>query len=101
RETISEVADRLLPILRERKEARAEARGEKAAYKVHYIFLITSMALLEGSQITNYLFRQEESIGVTALIGAPSVAQLPNACEYMIQNDGDFTGDYSVKEARN
>lgn len=101
RETISEVADRLLPVLRERKEARAQSRGEKTAYKVHYIFLITSMALLEGSQITNYLFRQEESIGVTALIGAPSVAQLPNACEYMIQNDGDFTGDYSVKEARN
>lgn len=100
KETIGEVADSLLPLLRERREAVEKAGAEKPVYKVHYVFLITSLALLEGSQISNYLFRQEDSIGVTALVGASRVEELPNACEYMLQNDSAFTGDYSVTEAR-
>lgn len=100
-ESISEISEKIVPILRNRKEQEEKIQTQRTEYKTHYVFLVTSMKIIEDSLIAEYLLEQNASLGITSFIGAQEVSQLPNACEYIIQKDTAFSGEYSVNEAEN
>ena len=95
RESLSELTEVLLPLLKRRREA-----DDEKDFDVQYVFFVSSVNLLEGSQLSSILLDPTIQCGTTTLIGAATVNQLPNACEYIIENTNHFKGDYHVTDAR-
>lgn len=88
-----EVFYALAEVFRLRKET---PKGGKRLPKPYYVFFIADQELLEGELISQYLLEPKEEYGVTTLLLAESYEKLPNACEYLIQKDSDFTGIYCM-----
>lgn len=89
-----EVFYALAEVLRLRKES--PLKGGKRLPKPYYVLFIADPELLEGELISQYLLEPREEYGVTTLLFAESYEKLPNACEYLIQKDSNFTGIYCM-----
>lgn len=81
--------------------ARQEIVGEESAMgtrppKPYYVLFIADPNLLDGELISKYIYKPKKEYGLTTLMFAENYEQLPNACEYLIQNDADFTGVYCI-----
>ena len=83
--------------LRMRMEEKS-SRNKNMIYKPYYVLFVSSSDMLEGELITKYIFDSEENYGITTVILTDSYDNLPNACEYIIQNDAYFTGMYGVAD---
>ena len=53
-------------------------------------------SLIEDELIAKYVFDSDEEIGLSTIMLASNSHQLPNACEYIVENDGIFQGIYNV-----
>lgn len=102
KESIGEVLNVLIPELRHRREVSgANKDGDlKKKYNPWILFLVTAPYLLEENLSSVYLFDSNHPIGTTTVLCTESYEDLPNACEYMLQNTEEFQGCYSVKEAK-
>lgn len=89
-----EVFYALAEVLRLRKEN--PQKGGKRLPKPYYVLFIADPELLEGELISQYLLEPREEYGVTTLLFAESYEKLPNACEYLIQKDSNFSGIYCM-----
>ena len=81
--------------------ARQEMAGEDPVAntrppKPYYVLLIADPDLLEGAIISKYIYKPRKEYGLSTIMFAENYEQLPNACEYLIQNDEDFTGIYCI-----
>ena len=81
--------------------ARQETTGDDAEAgtrppKPYYVLFIADPNLLEGELISKYIYKPKKEYGLTTIMFAENYEQLPNACEYLIQNDADFTGVYCI-----
>lgn len=63
-----------------------------------YLIFIASPELLEGEPIQSYLLNPKPEYGLTTLILAERDRDLPNECSYIVENDKDFCGVYSVSD---
>jgi len=88
----------LTKVLRMRMEEKENHSTKKIAYKPQYVLFISDSEFLEGELITKYIFNSEENFGITTIILTDSYDNLPNACEYIIQNDGQFRGMYGIAD---
>jgi len=93
----SDVFYELAKVLRMRAEARSSAGGHETQYKPHYVLFIEDVSVLEGELITSFLMDQR-SLGVSVVLLAESYEDLPNACEYIIENTKEFQGIYEVTD---
>ena len=66
----------------------------------HYVIIVEDQSLLEGELITKYLFDHENAPFVTTLLMADDVADLPNACNLVIENDNNYKGMYYIREGK-
>lgn len=66
----------------------------------HYVIIVEDQSLLEGELITKYLSDHENAPFVTTLLMAEDVADLPNACNLVIENDNNYKGMYYIREGR-
>lgn len=89
-----EVFYALAEVFRLRKEN--PLKGGRRLPKPYYVLFIADPELLEGELISQYLLEPKEEYGVTTLLFAESYEKLPNACEYLIQKDSDFSGIYCM-----
>lgn len=83
-------------VLRMRMEERENHSAKNTMYKPHYVLFISEPDLLEGELITKYIFDTEENYGITTIFLTDSYDNLPNACDYIIQNDNNFKGMYGI-----
>lgn len=65
----------------------------------HYLLVVESPSVLEGSLIAKYVFDQSASVGLTTLMMADSFEELPNKCEHIIQFNAEFSGVYSIRNS--
>lgn len=88
----------LVTILRKRLEdAGTVSPGyEKMPEKPWFVLFLSDPALIEGELISKYVFDQESRIGLSTIMLASSADQLPNTCEYIVENDSHFQGMYNV-----
>lgn len=88
----------LVTIFRKRMEDEgAGPRGyEKMPEKPWFVLFLSDPALIEGELIAKYVFDQEARIGLSTIMLTSSADQLPNACEYIVENDSGFQGMYNV-----
>lgn len=73
---------------------------ERKTESVRYIVIATDSRLLEGNLEEVYIRNKNRISGVSLVLCAEEFAQLPNACEFMIENTEEFQGMYSVRDAR-
>ncbi|MCI9464355.1 MAG: type VII secretion protein EssC [Lachnospiraceae bacterium] len=85
-------------VLRTRAENRGSLSGSKEKLpSPQFIIFVSEPALLEGELITKYITDEKNEDIITFFL-TDSYENLPNACEYIIQNDGTFQGMYSISD---
>ncbi len=88
----------LTTILRTRAENREHSAGRKDKLPLpQFVIFLSHPELLEGELITKYI-TDEGNRDVTTVILTDNYENLPNECEYIIQNDEAFRGMYGVED---
>lgn len=77
---------------------RLRAEQQAADPIPHYILFVAAPEMLEGELITTYIYGQGKNYGLTTVFLAESYEDLPNNCDYIIQNDEEFQGIYHVDD---
>ncbi len=85
-------------VFRLRMEERGNSLGKQELYKPYYVLFVANKELLEGELINKYIFDSEHNYGLTTIFLEDSCENLPNECEYIIQNDMEFKGSYVVSD---
>ena len=86
-------------VLRTRAENRAAHTGfdkDKVSCP-QYVLFVADAELLEGELITKYITDEDNRDLVTIFL-TDTYENLPNACDYIIQNDEYFQGIYGIDE---
>ena len=88
----------LTNILRRRSEEKdSSGLCKQEIPKPYYIIFVDDIRSITGEAIEKYIYLQDENIGLTTILLAERSEQLPNVCEFVIQNDSYFQGIYNVK----
>ncbi len=96
----SEVFYELSKIFRTRSEAESGDK-ERKIKKPYYIVFVSDIKLLEGEMFAKYAFEDNDKFGLTTIILAKSAEELPNECEFIIENTSSFKGMYNIYEGKN
>lgn len=88
----SDVFYELTKILRQRAK---NSRNDQIRYLPHLILFVENMELLENEPITKYI-SDTGDYGFSTILLAETYEELPNFCEYIVQNDSEFQGAYDV-----
>ncbi|MCD8103778.1 MAG: type VII secretion protein EssC [Lachnospiraceae bacterium] len=92
-----EVFYEIARVFRQRAEdAAASPREGTRPPKPYFILFLSDPALIEEELIAKYVFDTSSQIGLSTLMLVPSAERLPNACEYIVENDKFFQGIYNV-----
>lgn len=96
KEEASDVFYELAKVFRVRTEEKKEIQNKKEIPKPYYILFISDPSLLEGELFAKYVFEKENAYGLTTVLLVENYEDLPNSCEFIIQNDKQFCGMYDV-----
>lgn len=88
----------LAKVFRQRDEA--SAGSEKVAVNPYYIMFLVNPEMIEGELISKYVYSTDSRYGLSTVIVADSYANIPNACDYIIENDDIFQGEYAVSQEK-
>lgn len=94
----SDVFYELTKILRNRIETADSFSSRKEMCKPYYILIVENQEMLEGELIAKYIFENRAEYGFTTLLLEETYDDLPNACDYIIENDYTFTGIYGTMD---
>lgn len=93
----SDVFYELTRIFRGRTEEGEEANvADGRLPKPYYVLFISDPELLEGELIARYVLEKNKTYGLTTFILARHYEELPNTCDFIIENTADFQGMYDV-----
>lgn len=96
-EQASDVFYELTKIFRARLEEDQTVFKQKDQLpKPYYILFISDMHILEGELIARYIFNKERAAGLTTCILTERYEELPNTCDFIIENTARFQGMYDV-----
>lgn len=96
-EDAMDVCYELTKVFRTREEEKNTEQKE-AIPKPYYILFISDLSYLEGGTLTKYIFHNERKYGLSVVLLAEEYEELPNTCEFIVQNDQEFQGYYSVTD---
>lgn len=84
-------------VFRQREEnASAVRSGKTVIPKPYFVMFLSDPSLIEEELIAKYVFDPSSGIGLSTIMLAESSEMLPNACEYIVENDQIFQGVYNV-----
>ena len=85
-------------VLRTRAENKSFLSGKKEKMpSPQFIIFLSNPEWLEGELITKYL-SDENNCDITTVFLSNNYENLPNECEYIIQNDDRFKGMYAIED---
>ena len=88
----SEILFHLANVIRTRADSGRSYNRNSEIPKPYYIVFVSKPVLLEGELLTKYIYEKNGAYGITAVLMAESLQQLPNACDILIENDRYFQG---------
>ena len=100
KEEASDVFYELTKIFRERTETDEIRRSEEEIPKPYYVIFVSDATMLEGELFSKYVFEKNNGFGLTTVFLVESYEQLPNSCEFIIQNDKQFKGIFDVYDRK-
>ena len=80
---------------RTKDEEEADKTNERLP-KPYYVLFISDPELLEGELIARYVLEKNQMYGLTTFILAKHYEELPNTCDFIIENTTEFQGMYDV-----
>ncbi len=92
----SEVFYELTKVFRSRTEEDKGKKRQEEIPKPYYILFISDLSMLEGELISKYIYDKEDAIGLTTVILTERYEELPNVCDFIIENTAEFQGMYAV-----
>lgn len=95
REEASDVFYELTRVFRSRMEEGGD-KGKNPLPKPYYVIFISDMSALEGELFSKYVFEQQKTCGLTTILLAERYEELPNTCDFIIENTDEFQGMYEV-----
>ena len=101
KEDASEVFYELTKTFRMREEEEEDAAKKRSDIpKPYYVIFVSDVALLEGELFSKYAFAKAAEYGLTTILLAERHEELPNECEFIVENTAQFQGMYDVYEGR-
>ncbi|MBQ5561745.1 MAG: type VII secretion protein EssC [Lachnospiraceae bacterium] len=97
RKDVSEVVYDLANVMRNREENEKNDIGK--IKKPYYIVFVSNLDMLSGQGITRYMFDKEKDWGLSTVLLTDSAVNLPNQCDFVIENSEQFQGTYLVSDA--
>ena len=94
----SDVFYEITKVLRQRAEEERSYSSKKTTPKPYYILFIENPEYLEGELIAKYITNPDANYGITTILMAQGYEDLPNVCEYIIENTAQFAGMYGVAD---
>ena len=91
---VGDVCYYLQGVIRERIEK--EKRNDKLMPLPHYLLFVGAPELLLGETIEKYIYAPEKEMGITTILFASSVDQLPSNCTTIIMDGAKQSGIYSL-----
>lgn len=88
-----EVLYELAKIFRMRTEEESRRDDEQ---KTYYVLFVSNPDFLKGELLEKYVNNNDGTIGLTTVFLAERYEDLPNNCEFIIQNDSLYQGIYGV-----
>jgi S-DNA-T family DNA segregation ATPase FtsK/SpoIIIE len=96
----SDVFYELTEIFRNRLEEKSPS--DKINDKPYYILVVENQEWLEGEMIAKYVYEKGSSeYGLTTILIGNRYDDLPNECEYIVENTDEFKGVYNVLDPEN
>lgn len=86
----------LTQILRNRVEEAKEQRSTKP----RFVLFVSDPTLLDGEAASRYIFDRETDLGLSTVLLAARPEELPNECEYILEDSGQFQGLYDTRDGR-
>lgn len=71
---------------------------EGSGAKPYYILIVLNKELLEGELLAKYIGDASSEIGLSTIIVAEHYEELPNNCEFIIENNRGFSGIYRTTD---
>lgn len=96
-EDAMDVAYELTKVFRAREEERPSDQKDSIP-KPYYILFISDLSYLENGTLTKYIFHNEKKYGLSVVLISGEYEELPNTCEFIVQNDQEFRGFYNVTD---
>lgn len=93
---MSDVFYELVKVFRQRDEEVKE--GDAGIQLPYYIMFLMNPDLIEGELISKYVYSADPRYGLSTIVVADSYANIPNQCDYIIENDDIFQGKYAVSQ---
>ncbi len=94
----SDVFYELTKVFRQRDETQTSR--DACVPSPYYIIFLMNPELAEGEMISKYIYSADAKYGLSAVIVADSYGNIPNECDYIIENDEIFQGKYSVSQEK-
>lgn len=95
----SDVFYEITRVLRQRSEDRSISSIKKNEMpKPYYILFLENSSFLEGELIAKYITDTEENVGISTVLMVQGYEDLPNSCEYIIENTEQFKGVYGIAD---
>lgn len=69
---------------------------ESQTPRPYYVLFVLNKELLEGELINKYIGQSSSQIGLATVIAAEHYEELPNHCEFIMENNSSFSGVYST-----
>lgn len=86
----------LTKVFRQRDEN--DFAGEAVTPNPYYIMFLINPELIEGELISKYVYGANPKYGLSTVFVADFYANIPNECDYIIENDDIFQGMYAVSQ---
>ena len=94
-EEASDLCYEMTKIFRLRDENAKESYSRTFVPKPHYVLFVEDISVLEGEPLAKYVFDAKDEYGLTTILFAENYEDLPNSCECIVYNDGEYTGIYT------
>lgn len=96
KEQASDVFYELTKIFRNRMEENKERNKKDELPKPYYILFISEASMLDGELIAKYIFDKDKGCGLTTILLTERYEELPNVCDFIIEDTEEFQGMYEV-----
>lgn len=94
----SDVFYEITKVLRMRSEEKQNFATRQQIEKPYYVLFLENPDVLEGELIAKYIFDRGNNCGITTVMMVNDYEELPNACEYIIENTPEYQGSYHVAD---
>jgi len=94
---MDDVFHSLTQTLRNRSE---ENERKMRSLKPRFVLFVSDPTLLDGEAMSRYVFDRDTDLGLSTVLLADSVVELPNECECIIEESDQFHGIYDTRDGR-